>query len=253
MNTNLRSILRTVGALALGLCLTTPLAAQTALSATTLAAAVTDTSGQTVSLTSATGVTAPGTGATLVYLLVDREIMAVRAITSTLASVQRGQNGTRATTHISGAYVTVVPPRAVVNYVPSGQCTRANLAYVPVVVGGTVAQGVNGDTYDCLGLTTVGQWVQTNANGTPTIGATVASPAGVITMSGTYVKVSGTNAITGITLPAGAQAGFVFTVEPTGIFTWTTATNIILAGTAVVGKTIYFVWNGAKWVPSVIA
>jgi hypothetical protein len=121
-------------------------------------------------------------------------------------------------------------------------------------VGGGVGLGDEvGNVFDCLGLTTAGQWVQVNGTGAPILGATIASPAGVLTPSGTLFKVSGTNAITGFTLPAGASAGFTIAIEPTGVFTWTTATNIVLAGTAVVGKILYFMWDGAKWVPSYIA
>lgn len=253
-----RSLIGAAALIAAVLFTASPVFAQTALTTTTLGAAI-DSVQQSLTVASATGITAQGTGATFQYFLIDREILSVRGLpgASTTVTVTRGQNGTRATSHISGASVTVVPAinnPQFVNYVPSGQCTRSALTYVPLVVGGSVVQGANGSTYDCLGTTTAGQWAQTNDNGTAVIGATMASTAGVLGLpTGTYVKISGTNAITGITLPAGAAVGFVLSVEPTGIFTWTTATNIILAGTAVVGKILYFVWNGAKWVPSYIA
>jgi hypothetical protein len=82
----------------------------------------------------------------------------------------------------------------------------------------------------------------------------MASPAGVITPTYPITRVSGTNAITGITVPYPGFAGRV-TFLPTGVFTWTTATNIQLAGTAVVGKALDFVYNpdSAKWYPSYIA
>lgn len=66
--------------------------------------------------------------------------------------------------------------------------------------------------------------------------------------------VSGTTAIVNITVP---DAGFQGTIIllPTGIFTWTAAGNIALAGTAVVGKALHMTYNNvtAKWYPSYIA
>jgi hypothetical protein len=46
-----------------------------------------------------------------------------------------------------------------------------------------------------------------------------------------------------------------FTIIPDGAFTWTTAGNIALAGTAVVNKALTFLWDAknSKWVPNYIA
>ncbi len=74
----------------------------------TIATAMTPTS-STVTLTSATGVTqsnyqgagsnlTPGTG-TITYLLVEQELMQIVTLTSTIAVVKRGMNGTRAMNH----------------------------------------------------------------------------------------------------------------------------------------------------------
>lgn len=230
--------------------------AQTTHTSTTLAATVTTADARQVQLTAVTGVTAPGNGSTLVYLLIDRELMYVTAVdTATkLVTVVRGASSTRATGHTAGVPVWIVPPNGINSYIPSGQCTRANLQYVPFVVGGGPGVGAEvGGLYDCLGSGSAGQWVQTNGTGWPVFGAAVASAASSIAISGTYYKVSGTAAVTGFTLPAGTAPGFCFAVEPTGAFTWTTAGNIILAGSAVVGKVLYFCWNGSKWVPSYIA
>lgn len=66
--------------------------------------------------------------------------------------------------------------------------------------------------------------------------------------------VSGTAAIVNITVPTGTVAGATVILIPDGIFTWTAAGNIGLAGTAVVGKALAMVWDGAtKWYPSYIA
>jgi hypothetical protein len=228
-----------------------PLWAQTVLTSTTLASAISDTSGLNMSVASATSFAAPGTGATRVLALVDKEIVGVRTVSGTVIGITRGLNGTRATTHVSGATVWVGPPDAFQSYVPAGQCLRSSLKYVPWIVGGGPGLGVEvGSTYDCLGVTSAGQWVQTNANGVPVLGSTVASVAGVMTLTGSVLKVSGALAVTGITVPAGTAPGFCFYIEPTGAFTTTTATNIVIASTAVVGKLLLMCWDGAKWSPS---
>lgn len=69
------------------------------------------------------------------------------------------------------------------------------------------------------------------------------------------VRVSGVAAIVNITVPSVTGFSTVLYVIPTGIFTWTAAGNIGLAGTAVVGKLIVFVYSKAasKWYPSVVA
>jgi hypothetical protein len=239
---------------ALALFSAVPAYAQTVLNSTTLAAAITTADQRTVSLTSATGVTAPGNGSTLVYLLVDRELMQVTGITSTVATVVRGASATRATTHISGAALWVAPPQAIYAQIPSGQCTRTNLLYVPYVVGGAPGLGAEtGMLFDCLGVTTAGQWVQTNGNGIAVFGSTVVS-ANTIAPTGTYFKTSGTTVIKTITLPAGAAAGFSITVEATGVDTWDATGNILTAGTfTAAGHTVMFTWNGAKWVPDKVA
>lgn len=80
------------------------------------------------------------------------------------------------------------------------------------------------------------------------------SVAGVFTPTYAITRVSGTAAITGLTVPFNGFHGKI-TLIPTGIFTWTTATNIGLAGTAVVGKALDFTYDpySAKWYPSYTA
>lgn len=227
--------------------------AQTALTTTTLAAAVAVTD-QFVQVASATNITNPGTGATLVYLLVDKEFMQVRTgVSGTVVPVVRGAFSTRAASHVSGAAVTVVPPAAAVQFIPSGQCQRTTLSYVPQVI--RPESGLNTDTgsmYDCLGVGANGQWVQTYPSlANIVIGSTVASAAS-ITPTGTYFQVSGTTAISTIVVPAGWGSGMCLILEPTGLFTTTTGGNISLGSTAVVGKMLTECWNGAtsKWQPS---
>ncbi len=85
--------------------------------------------------------------------------------------------------------------------------------------------------------------------------------AGVTQASGDLVLVpiagvtfmSGTGAVVNITVP---YTGFQGTVRvvPTGNFTWTTAGNIGLAGTAVTGRVLEFTYVPAtgKWYPSYV-
>lgn len=81
-----------------------------------------------------------------------------------------------------------------------------------------------------------------------------ASPAGLFAPTYPITRVSGTNAITGITIPYEGFQGIIILI-PTGAFTWTTATNIQDAGTAVAGRALGFVYdpNAAKWYPFAIA
>jgi hypothetical protein len=243
-------IWRSAAALLLAVLFTSaPLWAQTVVTSTTLGAAVTTTAAGTIAVASATGFTANTT-----FALVDKELMIVNAVNGLVVSVTRGADGTRPATHISGATVWVGPGVAFNKYTPSGQCTRTLLQYVPFIVAGDRDPLNNGILFDCLGLTTAGQWVRVSeSGGTPILGTTVASPAGVMTATGTIFIVSGTAAITGITLPAGWAPGVSLYIVPSGVFTWTTATNIAIAGTAVVNKLLIFTWSGTKWVPSYIA
>lgn len=233
-----------------------PAHAQTVLSSTTLAAAITTTAQTAISVTSATGMTAAGTGSNLVYLLIDRELMQVRTVSGTGIGVIRGQLSTVATPHISGAIIWVAPPAAVYPYIPAGQCQRSLLTYVPYVVSGGASAGRGsevGSLWDCLGLTTAGQWVETNDQGIgfSTFGTTVASATSV-TATGSYFKMSGTvNPVSTITVPAGATAGFCLQIEPTGAWVTDTGGNILIASTAVTGKLMFMCLNNTpKWVPS---
>jgi hypothetical protein len=83
----------------------------------------------------------------------------------------------------------------------------------------------------------------------------VASAAGEVTPSGPLFHITGSSAITGFNTPEAFPGFGSFTVIPDGTFTWTTANNIALAGTAVVNKAIVFTWDGtnSKWVPSVVS
>lgn len=86
---------------------------------------------------------------------------------------------------------------------------------------------------------------------------TQASVAGILTVTYPITVVSGALAVTGITVPYPGFQGRI-TLLPTGAFTWTAvaaSTGIALAGTAVIGKMLDFVYNPvtARWYPSYIA
>lgn len=86
-------------------------------------------------------------------------------------------------------------------------------------------------------------------------GGTQASLAGVLPAPQAFMtQVSGALALTGITLPYATFSGMIALI-PTGTFTWTAATNIALAGTAVVGKLLLFAYlpSTGKWYPNYIA
>jgi hypothetical protein len=85
-------------------------------------------------------------------------------------------------------------------------------------------------------------------------GAAIAS-AGTIAPTANVHHVTGTTAINTITVPSGFGDGQQITLIPDALWTWTTAGNIALAGSAVVGKAVIFTYDAtaAKWYPSVVA
>lgn len=84
---------------------------------------------------------------------------------------------------------------------------------------------------------------------------TAIASATEVTPNASVNYISGTTAIDTIAVSSSQAVGLVWTVIPTGVFTWTTSDNIALAGTAVVSKVLQFVYNPstAKWYPSYIA
>jgi hypothetical protein len=90
-------------------------------------------------------------------------------------------------------------------------------------------------------------------SGKPKVGPAIASAA---TIAPTFPiqYVSGTAAVVNITVPYVGFSGVIILI-PTGIFTWTAAGNIAIAGTAVVNKALFMVYDpqAAKWIPSYLA
>lgn len=78
--------------------------------------------------------------------------------------------------------------------------------------------------------------------------------AGTNTFTWPITRVSTVAAIVDIVVPYPGFQGRI-TLLPTAAFTWTAAGNIALAGTAVVGKALDFIYDptSIKWYPSYIA
>ena len=90
--------------------------------------------------------------------------------------------------------------------------------------------------------------------GTRAAAATIASAA-TIAPTKDITFISGTAAVVTITAIAPfTTGGGTITLIPTGIFTWTTAGNIALAGTAVVNRALTMTYDSAttKWYPSYV-
>lgn len=223
--------------------------AQNTLTQTTLAAAC-GSADNIIQVASATGITvAQNTTATVLYI--DRELMTVLAVSGTEITVARGAAGTPAAGHASGSAVFAGNPIYFIDHDPQG--ATANALVSPLI---NISNGLQ-----WLLSSITGTWVPGFGNFSQPLVCTalVASAAGAILPSGPLFHVNGTAAVTGFTTPVGCRAttvgGAQFTIIPDAIFTWTSAGNIALAGTAVVNKALTFTWDcvNSKWVPSYIA
>lgn len=114
----------------------------TANASTTLSAAISSTSSTSLTVASSTGFPVPVSGTTQFQILIDAEIINVTAISGTTWTIARGQDGTTAATHSSGAAVThIVGPGALgilggdgQSYTPSWTAATTN----PVLNTGTI-------------------------------------------------------------------------------------------------------------------
>ena len=108
--------------------------------------------------------------------------------------------------------------------------------------------------WDTLDATFAGALRVTDPIGTNAAAPTLASGT-LITPMKSISFVSGTSAINTIVPTHFAGAGGSIVLIPTGVFTWTTAGNIALAGTAVINKALTMTYDSAtlKWYPSYIA
>ncbi len=105
-----------------------PAFGQASLNTTTLSAAITSTQVRVITVASATGFTA---GTTSLY--VDRELMAIQAVSGTTITVRRGMGGTKASTHASGAAVYAGLTHYFSSTDRAGSCTAASEAVLPVI------------------------------------------------------------------------------------------------------------------------
>lgn len=230
----------------------------TALTSTTLAAALSNQSNQ-LTVASGSGIYAPANGGIMQKLYVINpdttrgELMDVTAINGVAVSVSRLYLFRQA--FVSGAYVIIgqSPGNEAIGlgpsffeYDPVGSVTAVNVPITPWINVTNGNQWIRSED---------GLWIPGFNNPDPNkgISAAVASVAGATAVSGPLFHVTGTNAITGWTLPVGFTGGS-FTVIPDGNFTWTTAGNIALAGTAVTGRALTFTWdsNAGKFNPSYV-
>lgn len=122
----MKTTLKIFAVIALSVFLGSAVQAQTALTSTTLGAAITSTSvNSNIVLASLTGITAtnPQTD-----LWVDGELMVVNSTQSgpVTVSVQRGAGGTRPSTHLNGATVYIGTPAQFTAYPRNGSCTNGN-------------------------------------------------------------------------------------------------------------------------------
>lgn len=225
-----------------------PMQAQTTVTSTTLSAAVAA-GATTLTVASATNITAPGNGGATTWLFVDKELYIVTAVSSTTISVRPGQQGTQTYPHVTSSVVWAGRPLSFANQDPpeGSQCTRTLLRWVPII------NPKSGNTFDCLGVTTAGRVVKTNAPGDPVVGSTVAS-ATSITPTGTQFVVSGTTAIATIVVPQGWKPGMCLEIIPSGVFATTTADNIgLISSASVVGRVLRMCWDGTDWYPSYVS
>ena len=194
------------------------------LAATTLSAKI-GASDTSFGVASATNITAPNftTGVGVTYLLVEAEIMLVTAVSGTVISVIRGQLGTQAVSHAAST----------------------------VVVSGGVTPQSNDFSVFSPAVTTTTDAKLRQFDG---ISAPVAS-ATTITPSGPIFHVTGTTATATINLPTGFVEGEIEVIAD-GIWTWTAAGNIAVAGTVTTaGSRVKFRYDQGtgKWYPSRLA
>jgi hypothetical protein len=135
----------------------------------------------------------------------------------------------------------------------------------PTLVTPLLGTPTSGVITNCTGTPTL---VITNCTGSPTltdlkfsglVATTAAAPtvasAATVAPTKSITFISGTAAIDTITAPAPISAGGgTITFIPTGAFTWTTAGNIAVLGTAVVSRalTLTFDATTTKWYPSYV-
>jgi hypothetical protein len=246
----------------------------TALTSTTLSATI-GAGVQSFQLASVTGISGfgPGinspTGGTtangnITDLYIDRELFQVISVNTTAKTVVvlRGQGGSQAAAHKTGAIVIIGTPSAFIDYDPEGYCGTITgpavnqLFNTPPVYNPWINQRTS-NQWVCSTVTST--WVPGYGNpgvsGTQADATTAVASATTIAPSGALFHVTGTTAIATISLPATYQGGPI-TIIFDGVDTWTAAGNIAVAGTnTTAGSAVTFTYSFAtsKWYPSRLA
>tara|TARA_R110000868_G_scaffold345635_1_gene606771 strand:+ start:52 stop:741 length:690 start_codon:yes stop_codon:yes gene_type:complete len=216
----------------------------TALTQTTLSGAI-SASQTTIPVASATGITAPVSNITQQIYVLDPdtqkgELMDVVSVNGTQIAVSRLSEYKAA--HASGALV-------IIGVSPANPYLQSFQSADPVGVVAAAAVSVtpwinvtNGRQW-LRGLS--GVWVAGWCNELPKgVCTAVASAAGAVLPTGPLFHMTGTEAVTGFTIPVGFSGGS-FTVVNDAAWTWTAAGNIGDAGTAVALETITFTWDSS--------
>lgn len=225
----------------------------TTLTQTTLLSAVDETS-NTIRVASISNILVANGGGIETYMMINNEFFWVSkqpAVGTLQVDVVRGMQGTRANKHLSGSVVLIGRPNQFFFVDPSGAVDPNDIDVLPRVNVPSSNQWIANANKWVPGMGNPGNSGSPFESG---VSAAVASAAGLITPSGPYFHVTGALAVTGFNVPEGWN-GNAIAIIPDGAFTWTTATNIAVAGTAVVGKLLIFSYDPgtSKWYPSYIA
>ena len=220
--------------------------AQTSLVQTTLSVAQAR-SDSFITLTSATGVSAPGIGTAGTQLYVadygqnvgETETILLADPNNALRfQVQRTSSKTVA--HAVGAMILLGPPNYFQKYDPTGICTGS---YVPSVTPWLNTN--NGLQWLCSSIT--GTWVPGFGNFSAPAQPTTAWASGTAAMvpTGPLFHVSGNSAMTSITVPVGGSNGAPFCVIWDSTGSTSAGNNILRASQGAAGLTTCFTYSPA--------
>ena len=140
-------------------------------------------------------------------------------------------------------------------------CTSTGMVLTAPVLGTVASGNISACTSTGMVLTTpaIGAATGTSLSLSSFSAVSAAAPtiASATTIAPTtpIVFISGTTAVVTITAAAPiSTGGGTITLIPTGAFTWTTAGNIAVAGTAVVNRALTMTYDSAttKWYPSYV-
>jgi hypothetical protein len=197
----------------------------------------------TIAITALPAATAAAVGDVLPIVQSGTTKQVTNALLFTNATLVAPALGTVASGNISACTSTgMVLTAPALGTVASGNisaCTSTNMVLTTPVIGAATGTSLVLSSFNA-----------TNAAAPTIASATTIAPTKQITF------ISGTTAVVTITAAAPiSTGGGAITLIPTGIFTWTTAGNIALAGTAVVSKALTMTYDATttKWYPSYVA